>query len=353
MESPEEGGRRREQVIRLGPARELKTRHAARLEADRRLELIGITGGLQGRRATFQSYAEFYLSARVAILKPSSRAAFKSYARHLQRELKGRYLDELTVGACQSMVARLFARKLSRATIQGIVQFLRRLQRSARQEGIATIVLGPRDLALPKETRSRRAPRAFSIDETRRILAAAPWPWKALFALQAYLGLRAGEALGIEWSAIDFEAQVIQVRQQASHGALATTKSRNSSVPLPLPYTLAQILREYRTIWTPNDQGLLFANREGRPLWANGIRRNHLQPLLERLGIAPAGFHAWRHALATQAFRAGVGAAAVRQLLRHGSILVTMRYSQVSFDDLVAGSRAIEAQLAGPDTPPP
>jgi integrase len=345
LESPDSGSRRREQSMRIGPASELKTRQAARLEADRRLKDLGLAEPLAGQRAWFNHFLEAYLAGHVAVLKPSSRAAFRSYARHLKREFSGHRLDQVNVQAAQLVVAHLAARGLARSTIHAIVAFLRRLLRAARHAGIAAAQIGSRELTLPKETRPQRTPRAFSLLESQQILAAADWPWRALYALQAFLGLRCGEALGIEWADIDFGAKVVRVRQQASHGRIATTKSTNSAAALPLPEPLAAILRAYRAAWTPNEAGLLFANRRGHPFWASGVRRHHLHRLLKRLAIPAGGFHAWRHGLATEAFRSGAGAAAVRALLRHGNIATTMKYSAVSFDDLVRSSNAVAQRI--------
>jgi integrase len=344
-EAPEEGGTRPQRSIRIGLVSEYRSRPAARLEADRRLALLGLAELQQGRRARFADYLGAYMASRVAILKKSSRAAFGTYARHLERELANKWVDEITVGVAQLLIAKLSQRGLSRPTIHSIVAFLRRVLRSARTEGIAAVMIGPRELAFPKESRARRARRCYTIEETQRILSHAEWPWRALYALQAYLGLRAGESLAIEWPHIDFAAKQIRIRQQAAHGELATLKSTNSTAALPLPDPLAAVLRSYREVWKPNQRQLLFANRQGGPLWAAGVRRNHLVRLLERLGLPPGGFHAWRHALATEAFRAGVGAAAVRQLLRHGNINTTMQYSHVEFDDLVRGSDSVAKLL--------
>jgi integrase len=344
-EANTEGARRPERSIRVGLRSELKTRPAARLEADRRLAMLGMADRQHGRRARLADYLLSYIAGSVATKRKSSRAAFASYGRHLERELGSHWLDQISIGVAQSMIARLLQRGLSPPTIYAIASFLRRLLKSARAEGIAAIVIGPRELSFPRELRAPAVARSFSIDETRRILAAATWPWKALFALQAYLGLRAGESLGLEWPQIDFAARQIRIRQQAAHGELATLKSRNSTAVLPLPDALAALLQDYRAHWTPNDRQLLFANKHGGVLWTGGVRRNHLQPLLKRLGIAPRGFHAWRHALATEAFRVGAGAAAVQRLLRHGSIAVTLRYSHVQFDDLVRSSDRIAKLL--------
>jgi len=345
-EAPTMGQRRPERSVRVGLVSELKTRQAARLEADRRLALLGVADRQHGTRARLADYLASYLAGSIATKRKSSRAAFASYARHLEREVGTLWLDQVSIGVAQAMIAKLLQRGLSPPTIYAITSFLRRLLKSARAEGIAAVVIGPRELSFPRESRAPTVVRGFSIEETRRILAAAEWPWRALYALQAYLGLRAGESLAIAWPAIDFAGKQIRIQQQAAHGELAALKSRNSSAVLPLPDALAQVLRDYREHWIANERQLLFANRRGAPLWAGGVRANHLHPLLKRLGIAKSGFHAWRHSLASEAFRTGAGAAAVQRLLRHGSINVTLKYSHVEFDDLVRSSDAVAQRLA-------
>lgn len=342
------GDRRPEQSIRIGLTSEFKTRASARAEATRRMTLLGMGDRHHGRRMRLADYLAGYLAGTIATKRKSTRAAFASYGRHLERELGSHFLDQMTIGVVQAMIAKLLKRNLNYSTIHSIVSLLRRLTRSARAEGVAAIVIGPRELSFPRESRAPTVERSFTIDETRRILSNATWPWKALYALQAYLALRAGESLAVTWPQIDFEAKLVRIDRQAAHGQIAATKSRNSAAPLPMPAGLARLLHEYRAHWIPNDRQLLVANKQGNPLWAGGVLRNHLQPLLRRLGIAPAGFHAWRHALASEAFRAGAGAAAVKQLLRHGSINTTLKYATVAFDDLVRSSNAVARLIDAP-----
>ena len=342
------GERRPELRVRIGLRTIFRTEAAARIELHRRIELLGASIRPHGRRARFADYLPAYQAARIAILRPSSRATLTTHARTLERELGRVWLDQVDLGTVQARIARLHERKLSRSTIVSAVALLRRVLKTARTEGIAAIAIAPRELAFPKTNNAQKTPRTFTIDETRLVLANAQFPWLALYAVCAYSGLRIGEALGLAWDSIDFDRQTITVRQQSSHGRLAQLKSRNSATAIPLAPQLAAILTDYRKTWRTNELGLLFASKRGRPLWASGVRRRHLAPLLKRLAIEPAGFHAWRHALATTAFRAGVGAAAVRQLLRHGSIAVTLKYCRVDFDDLRRGSIAAAALIDSP-----
>jgi integrase len=344
------GELRPQRKLVVGKVGELRTRQAARVEADRRLELLGVVARIPGRRVRFDDFLGAYLTSRVAILKQSSAQAFRSYSQHLTRELGRCWLDEIDVGVAQHLIAALAARGLSRSTVYAIAALLRRMLKAARAQGIAAAVIGPADLVLPKESRVAELPRCFTIEETQRILAASKFPWLALWSVLAYTGLRAGEALGLAWESIDFEASQVRVRQQSAHGRLATLKSRNSTTAIPLPAPLVTVLKAYREVWKPNARGLLFANAKGGPLWSHGVLRNHLKPILREIGIPHegAGMHAWRHALATEASRAGVATPAVKALLRHSSLAITLRYSHTSFDDVRKGSEQIAQLIARP-----
>src|SRR5690242_7690309 len=66
-----------------------------------------------------------------------------------------------------------------------------------------------------------------------------------------------------------------------------------------------------------HSQGLLFANRCGRPFSANKLREKKLRPLLLSLGIPLAGFHTFRHSVATALIDQGASITAVGAQLRH------------------------------------
>src|SRR5882724_6283937 len=73
-----------------------------------------------------------------------------------------------------------------------------------------------------------------------------------------------------------------------------------------------------------NDLNLLFANRRGRPFSANKIREKKLRPLLLPLGIALAGFHAFRHGVATTLIDRGASITTVGAQLRHSDLRITL-----------------------------
>jgi integrase len=74
----------------------------------------------------------------------------------------------------------------------------------------------------------------------------------------------------------------------------------------------------------PNEQGLLFATRNGTPWDANLLVKRKLYPLLDSLGIARGGLHAFRHSNSTLMDRLGVPLKLRQQRLGHSDSSLTL-----------------------------
>ena len=59
-------------------------------------------------------------------------------------------------------------------------------------------------------------------------------PWELFFTLLATTGLRASEILGLRVVDLDFEENLIHVRQGAWHGQIITVKTRESENSVPM-----------------------------------------------------------------------------------------------------------------------
>lgn len=347
--SPGEPPGRREKRICIGTVADLPTRALARRAADALLPALNPTRARSAEGMTLAGFAPIYLSHSVAMMKPASRRSMRSIVNRHLVPLLGHYRLELITGAVpQQFVAKLQARKLSRSSICNALLVLRLLLDLAAEQGYPCTRFGRRAFKLPPEPLDEGPERYFTPREVQAILAAADPPWRVLYALMGYLGLRVGEALGLAWGHIDFLAGVVQVRQSVVLGRLQTLKTKHSRAELPLIPALREILAEYRLAWRPNEYGLLFASVRGTPLWADSVRRYHFAPLLARLGLAQGGFHAFRHGLATNLFAVGAQAPTVRSMLRHADLKTTMRYTHVLLADQRAAAEAAGALIAGP-----
>jgi integrase len=186
----------------------------------------------------------------------------------------------------------------------------------------------------------------------------------ALFAA-ASLGLRRGEVMGLRWQDVDFEKNVIRVRQNlvtiAGKPHLHEPKTRYSRRNIPLPLTLKNILLTHQQrqhherekageAW--HDTGALFATETGeythpdnfgRALrnlvtWSDAARfsitrclglpvnaRAKLETIIkagEKLpDLRP---HDLRHTAATLMLRRGVPAEVVSRILGHSKVSVTL-----------------------------
>jgi integrase len=99
----------------------------------------------------------------------------------------------------------------------------------------------PRNVArlveLPQWQRATIRP--WTADEAKQFLTAArPDPLHSAFVLLVLCGLRRGEALGLHWTAIGFEAGTIQIRQQLQRVqgqlVLGRVKTRAGQRDLPI-----------------------------------------------------------------------------------------------------------------------
>ncbi len=148
-------------------------------------------------------------------------------------------------------------------------------------------------LVLPKVQRQMRF--FFTVDEIRRILAAANEPHKTFYWLAAETGMRAGELCGLRIDDMDLESCVVNVRQSVWRGTVQTPKTANAIRQFAISSKLAAHLRLFLRTWRPNPLGLVFATRAGRPWAPCNLMRYKLHPLLDSLGIKRCGLHAFRH----------------------------------------------------------
>jgi integrase len=341
---PGEARKRIERRIVIGTVQDLPTAALARRAADSLLPSINPTRQRSAEGMTVEGFAPVYLADAVSMMKPASARSVRSaVSKHIVPMLGHYRLEMITGRVPQQFIARLHAKRLSRKTLSNALIVLGAMLDRAKDQGYACERFSRRSIKLPPDE-IEKSERCFTPEERDRIIAEAGYPWRALYAIMGQIGLRIGEALALTWEHIDFEAGVIRIRQAVVLGKVQTLKSRNSRADLPLVDTLREELGAYRAVWRENPAGLLFTSHRGRLIWADSLRRYQFAPLLARLGIAPGGFHAFRHGVATNLFAAGAAAPTVRSILRHGDLKTTMRYTHSVLEDqraAVVGANAL------------
>ena len=334
---------------RLGPRTELRTRAAARAAADEYLALLEPEQVSPGRVLLAVQYLEQFLAVHVPLMRPTSQKKYRSVIRTcLEPACGGLRLLDLDTAFLRQLIA-VHSAKRARMTVASIRGILLQVLRQARRDGFAARIIDPRDVRLPK-TAAERERRNIRPDELDRILAAAAFPWRALWAVMGYGGLRIGEALGLPWRHVDFERRILTIRQAAVAGTIAPLKTRTSRADVPILPPLESVLREYQEVWQPNAAGLLFATRRGKPYASDDVRRRQLQPLLRSLGLPRAGCHAFRHGLPGRLAAAGVSPNVIRQVMRHANLAMTEAYLHTTAVDVL---RSLDAANLRAQVPPP
>ena len=166
---------------------------------------------------------------------------------------------------------------------------------------------------------------ARSADEIRRIVKAAPEPLGTICFLAAMSGMREGELFGLKVSDLAFEHKLIHVRRSVWRGKIQSPKSESSVRALHMPEPLALRLKTYLQTWRPNALGLLFPSRRGTPINPNHVVPRKLHPLLDKLGIERAGFHAFRHSHSSLLVETGAAVTVAQAQLGHSDLSTTLR----------------------------
>jgi integrase len=144
-------------------------------------------------------------------------------------------------------------------------------------------------------------------------------------------GTRPSETLGLLWSAVDFDANVIRVEraQLMRTGELVeSTKTEAGRRSVPMNATLRRLLLGWR-IRCPRLDGELyrvFPALNGGPLLYSNLYNRKWRPTLKRLGLPAVSPHSARHSFISTLQAEGIPVATVARLAGHKSPSVTLGF---------------------------
>lgn len=152
--------------------------------------------------------------------------------------------------------------------------------------------------------------------------------------MAAETGLRSGELCGLQWP--DVKQGYIDVVRSVWRGAKQSVKTPTGVRSFAISPELQARLESMR-----EQSGYVFHSKSGTPWIANDIQKRHLVPLLKRLGLAQAGFHAFRHG--NETIQDGLSTPIALRLARlgHADTRMMVNYSHV----VSADDRQLAAEL--------
>jgi integrase len=177
-----------------------------------------------------------------------------------------------------------------------------------------------------------------SKEEINIILEKVEGRWRPFFVTAVFTGMRASELRGLTWDDVDFDRNVIHVRQRANlWGEIGAPKSAAGERVIPMSPMVVNVLKKYRLscprhvaedggegrLWLvfPNGAGKIenHANIANRGFYA--LQR--AVGMVNREGGPKYGLHALRHFFASWAIEREFSPKRVQALLGHSSIQMT------------------------------
>lgn len=258
--------------------------------------------------------------------KPSAIRSYEGSLGQLLPRLGHHRLSSITRTQLQDYVESRIAAGKAPSTVRNSILPLRAIYRRAlhRDEVSINPTVG---LHLPAN-RSRRD-RVARPEEAVALIAALPSADQALWATAFYAGLRRGELLALQWDAVDFDKQVIHVRQSWDPvEGFVLPKSRAGVRRVPLVTSLRTMLIEHRLRGGSGGQGFVFGASD-EPFNPAAVSWR-AQQAWKHAGLQPITLHQCRHTYASFMIAAGVNTKALSVYMGHTSITTTIdRYGHL------------------------
>ena len=203
---------------------------------------------------------------------------------------------------------------------------------------------------------------ALTVEQRARIEAECARNPRALYlALMYYMGLRPGEARGLQWGDIDWKKNTVHIQRDVDYkdgGKVGDVKTQKSNRTIPLPEALRAILGVYRgmpdVFVVRGDKGGALSKTSAERLWtelmlncemvepaAPGCYRESDVRSQWRAVITP---HSMRHNYASMCWESGLDPYTTMRLMGHASIKTTMDiYTHLNDKQLDKISEKVEA----------
>jgi integrase len=310
-------------------------------------------------RVTVGQYLDCWLRT-ISVRRKTARSYQQFVALHLKPGLGRIRLTKLTPAQIRTLLSEKEQAGLSVRTVTLMRDVLRIALNQAVADGavarnVATLVKRPKP--------ARRQGSILSPDQAPVFLSRISGTRLApVITIGLAVGLRLGEVLGLQWSAVDLEEGVIRVERGLEtigrDRSLVALKSKESHRTIRLPEFVRAALDQHRQHqrerqllaggkWRPEGASFVFTTRDGRPLDGCGVTRD-LKRLLTQTWIGgrqeckhlrvdnrqcadcraehlpPLSFHSLRHSCASILLAQGVPVRDVAEILGHSDVRLTL-----------------------------
>ncbi len=196
---------------------------------------------------------------------------------------------------------------------------------------------------IPKSTKETKVVRALTLEEQKKLTeylintSVYDEPYRLVFLIQVYMGLRIGETLALTNTDFDLDNDYVYVRRTLTEdkdGNIVMkdkTKTFSGKRDIKIPIFLKSFILEQIEISKHNRNGLLFTYRNQYVRW-HSINSVLKRIFRTNLGLSDKGIssHVLRHTFATRLREAGIDIKVAQNLMGHADISETLNtYTEV------------------------
>ena len=276
------------------------------------------------------------------------RSTVNSYERiarlHVLPFLGGYRLTQLNGPMLQSYLDKLLVSRSPAMAIKAISTLSMIVAEAQRRGQIAqNVALG---VKVGRSKRQKKQVEIPTADELKRMLAVASQTERPFIITMITTGLRISEMRGIMWADIDLTAGRLTVTQRADEwGDIGAPKSDLGKRTIPLAPELIDELKAWKLRCPTSELDLVFPNSRGRAQLNGNLLKRMFKPLQIRAAVTKPvliegrtavddeghavvtgkyGFHALRHAAASNWIAAKIDLKRLQVWIGHSSIQITL-----------------------------
>lgn len=226
-------------------------------------------------------------------------------------------LNQITFGRIEDYVVTK-RKRLSPKTINNHLTVLRSSLDNALERGLIDSIPRIKWLRV-----SPRTPEFYSKDDAAALIEAAETSWKPMIVLGLQAGLRQGELLALRWSDLDLKKKEVHIRQKVYEGHLGSPKS-NRFRTIPLTTFATELLKSHRHLRSE----YVFCKLDGK-MFSKHKCRWPMYRACDKAGLPRKSWHILRHTFASHLAMSGRPLIAIKELLGHQTIEMTMKYAHL------------------------
>lgn len=295
-----------------------------------------LNGFKVGSVPTFKEAARQWLDTHCLLNnKPASISKNKIMLKELNPIFGDKRLNLIQTHHIEDHLKNLKAKGLSNSSLNQRIQLIKAVYNWHIKRGLnvfnptgAIRKLKSEDTSLRYWTRQQCGE---FLEHTEKKYVGTDYSWvHYLYLVALNTGLRWGEILGLDWSAIDLTYKRIRIDQVFDEklGRIrANTKSGR------IRYVgINDVLHEVFTSMKIKSSGLVFFNQVGKPIDRRTFRPRHFLKDMRESGVPRIPFHGLRHTFATQFMENGGNIFDLQKLLGHSTLSMTDVYAHFSPD---------------------